>query len=433
MGSKKSLKVALHGMDSRSVKTMSMFLQRLCHNEAVVVFNDQDAEVDMFDNDIPVSKKLLAERLLGAILKPTIVLSISEFSHPEVTSVNKPVKPNEMMAALKVAKGMLNKNCLTHAAPTDAAVYEAEPVIQVMMAESSEEVLNSESLQPIISNEIVDQTEEPLVKAVYTFPEAVVNVKNDRKRTAKHQAAMRLDERSFCEFIGTVDDVDVNDPEQFGNASYDPSAYYQGAVQTVIASCKRKKQIFALKSHWKPLFLIPHFQEVWLDGSYNELKVFAGIKLKHSKKKSSNVELAVVESDPGFMFATENKPESMDSFLWKLACWTSMGRYPKDLDVKKPVYLSHWPNFTRLLITPHALRIAALLMMNPSTMGNVAKTLNIKPQYVFAFISAAHAIGIAGQGMKYTDRIKHVLTKNRSLSEGLLLENIMNKLHGASG
>jgi hypothetical protein len=81
----------------------------------------------------------------------------------------------------------------------------------------------------------------------------------------------------------------------------------------------------------------------------------------------------------------------MNSFIWKLACWTSKGRYPQALNLTEPVYLKQWPNFTRLLITPHAMRIAALLTTGPRSVLEIIHGLKIKPQYVFIFISAAYA------------------------------------------
>jgi hypothetical protein len=86
-----------------------------------------------------------------------------------------------------------------------------------------------------------------------------------------------------------------------------------------------------------------------------------------------------------------------DAFIWKLAIWTSKGRYPDSIDIYKTVFLKHWPNFTRLLITPHALRIAAFLIEGPKTLMEISETLNIKPQYVFVFISATNAVGLIGQ------------------------------------
>ena len=104
----------------------------------------------------------------------------------------------------------------------------------------------------------------------------------------------------------------------------------------------------------------------------------------------------------------------------KLACWASKGRYPDFLDIKRPVYLKSWPNFTRLLITPHALRISALLIQGPRTLPNVAEVLNIKPQYVFVFISAACALNLAGQARREVDELFQPPEIQPNKSQGLM-------------
>jgi hypothetical protein len=123
------------------------------------------------------------------------------------------------------------------------------------------------------------------------------------------------------------------------------------------------------------------------------------------------------------------KFHSTDAFLWKLACWASKGRYPATLDIKQPVYLKSWPNFTRLLVTPHALRIAALLIQRPRTLTSIAEILNIKPQYVFVFISAACALGLAGQARREVDKLVRPPEIKPNKKQGLL-SRIIRKLHG---
>ncbi len=236
-----------------------------------------------------------------------------------------------------------------------------------------------------------------------------------RTQKPKHQTAMLLDkkggsqyidpvEKDFDEFVGAIDDIGVINPKQFINADYNPNDYFQGYFQYVLTACRTKKQPIMLQSAWCPIALFPYTQEVWLDAGDSELKAFAEIRLKH---KTIASEFSVVPIDPKTMNlgGAVNKFQNMDSFLWKLACWTSKGRYPQDIDYKLPVYLSHWPNFTRLLITPHALRIAALLIRGPRTMINVAETLHIKPEFVFVFISAAYALGLAGQARRLADNL----------------------------
>lgn len=59
-----------------------------------------------------------------------------------------------------------------------------------------------------------------------------------------------------------------------------------------------------------------------------------------------------------------------------------------------PVVLRHWPNVTRLLLTPNALRIAALWMAQPRSLLSTAKALRIPLSHALSFYSAAHALGL---------------------------------------
>ena len=124
------------------------------------------------------------------------------------------------------------------------------------------------------------------------------------------------------------------------------------------------------------------------------------------------------------------KFQTMDAFLWKVAIWTSKGRYPHGIDINLPVFLKQWPNFTRLVITLHALRITALLMQGPRTLINIAETLDIKYQYVFIYFSAVYALGIAGQSERMSDAVVEPAKLKVNEKKGLL-SRIMSRLRGA--
>lgn len=385
------LKVALHGMDVRSCKTIIMFLQGPCRGAAVVVA-DSDADVDVFDGDAPASKNLLAQHLQTERQKPTLVLSLQDVKYDGVVPVKKPVKTDDMLAALQQAKALLAEFAKKKTKqPVAAATARAEP---------------EEAAAPL-KTYVLDQDE--------------------RKKTSKHQTAMRFDESSFQAYLGSVSDVDVNDPLQFAKASYDPKDYFQGYLQSAYMVCRAKGQILQLQSGWKPIMIFPHTHEVWLDADDQQLRAFAGIKLNSGSAAKMSVSPASAHTAE--LGGALDKFQSMDAFLWKLACWTSKGRYPQMIDYTQPVYLKSWPNFTRLLITPHALRIAALLIQGPRTLPNVAEVLNIKPQYVFVFASAACALGLMGQSKREADRLVHPQDVKPSKSQSLL-SRIMNKLRG---
>lgn len=392
---KKPLTVALHGMDDRSCKIMMMFLQGPCRGAAMVI-DDDEADIDIFDGDTPASKKLLSQHLEAERQKPTIVLSLHDFQYEGVLQIRKPVKTDAMLSALNEAKILL----------ANFAKKKGQKLAALATVEAEEEE-EPESETQLLKTYVIDQDE--------------------RKKTSKHQTAMRFDEKGFQAYIGSLSDIDVNDPAQFANASYDPKDYFQGYIQSAFMVCRAKGQIMQLQSGWKPIMIFPHTHEIWLDADDPQLRAFAGIKLNPSS--ASKMAISPVNAQTMGLGGSLDKFQSMDAFLWKLACWTSKGRYPHLIDYSQPVYLKSWPNFTRLLITPHALRIAALLIQGPRTLTNVAKVLDIKPQYVFVFASAAYALGLMGQAKREADNLVQQPEVKIGKGQGLL-SRIMNKLRG---
>jgi hypothetical protein len=492
----KPLKLALHGMDSRAVKVMMKFLHGSCTGAAIVVNSADDADIDIFDADVPVSKNFLEKCLQESLLKPLIVLSTQDFIHEGVLYLKKPIETNDMLMVLEQAKiladefvinanesgtplaskhvehdfmDFFNDELFDHFASSTWAddpiskkeaiqlrtvlapdIQEPEPHVphQVehnIRSEEAEQV--EEQPEPLASSTLASNQHEDQetfknqhdtsfhsASVQQDIPEITESMLDETEiqviELSKHQAAMQeaensfntylgQNEKGFYDYIGAIDDVDLNDPLQIINAAYNPKNYFQGYFQIALASCQAKNQPIMLQSDWCPIALLPFTQEVWLDARDSELKAFAEIRLKH---KAIATEITAIPIDPKMMNlgGTLDKFHSMDSFSWKLACWTSKGRYPEEINYKLPVYLKHWPNFTQFLITPHALRIAALLIKGPRTMVNVAETLNIKPQYVFVFISAACAVGLADQGRRLADNLVQPPEVAPSKSQGLL-------------
>ncbi|MEQ1529188.1 MAG: hypothetical protein ABL925_07720 [Methylococcales bacterium] len=385
------LKVALHAMDERSVKTMTLYLKGPCQGAAVVV-DEAAADVDIFDGDSINAKKLLAERLATPSVKQVIVLSLQSVYLDDVVSVKKPVKAEDMLGALAEVKARLvrDRQLLT---PTTTAI---EPA-----------VADADLEKPAMKNYTINTDE--------------------RNKTSKHRTAMQLNEASFNVYIGNVPGLDVNDPAQFAKAGYRAKDYFQGLVQSAVNSCLEKNQNLQLQTNWRQLVLFAQHKEIWLDADDKQLRAFAHLKLGHAI--SSNTALSVFKSESSAISDAPEKFHSMEAFIWKLACWTSQGRYPDSIDINHPVCLKNWPNFTRLLITPHAMRIAALLIQEPRTMADLAKVLNIKPQYVFVFASAAHAIGLLGQVRREADELVEAADIKSSPKQGLL-GRIISKLRG---
>ncbi len=403
---KSPLKVALYGMDGRSYKMMSMYLQGPCRGAAVVV-NDINAECDIFDADTINGQQLLQEHLANKVQRPLIVLSLHEQQQEHIIAVKKPVKTDEMLAALAKAR-------------EQALKPQTKPIANTAMAS------DASAQSKVIDREVstaADNDEAPKEAQLKRY----VIDSDEQKKSSKHQAAMQLNEKGFGSFIGTLTGIDVNDPKQFARAYYNPKEFFQGYVDSAFKVSRSKGQVRQLNSGWNPLIIFPQTDEVWLDVDESQLRAFAGLAI--NKTLGEKMTVTPLPQDSVNSERALEGFYSMDAFMWKIACWASKGRYPVTIDIKQPVYIKHWPNFTRLLVTPHALRIAALLVQGPRTLDNVAEVLNIKPQYVFVFISAASALGLAGQVKREADVLVQSPEVKSNKNKGLL-SRILSVLRG---
>ncbi len=383
------LKVALHAMDDRSRKVMGIYLQESCYGIAEVV-NDDDSDVDIFDADTVNAGRLLDEYRAKNPHKPVMLLSLK---HENVIRVRKPIKTKDMLAGLEKARTLIHPN--THSNGTDNVSGSDKKA--VMAARSA-----------------------PIVTALKPSTTEV-------KKQKKPATALQINAEGFDAFVGNVPNIDVNDPSQFSIATYNPKEYFQSYIESAYKVCEETGQIRQLNSDWSPLLIFPLSNEVWLDADEKQLRAFAGLKLTNAL----NMKLSIASPDtdsPSLARGLKNSHQ-MDAFLWKLACWASKGRYPETLDINRPVYLKSWPNFTCLLATPHALRISALLIRGPRTLPNIAKVLNIKPQYVFVFISAACALNLAGQARRQVDELIEPPGIEANKSQGLM-SRIISQLRG---
>ncbi|MFO1425555.1 MAG: hypothetical protein U1F11_00995 [Steroidobacteraceae bacterium] len=87
-----------------------------------------------------------------------------------------------------------------------------------------------------------------------------------------------------------------------------------------------------------------------------------------------------------------------ESLLWQSALFSARGRLPEGTPLDEPVVMRCWPNMTRMALFPHAMRIAAVWADGPRSLLETARLLRIPQRHVFAFYSAAHALGYAQAG-----------------------------------
>lgn len=382
-GQRRILKVSVLGMDERARAAFDLFLRGPCRNRAVSV-SPESSEIAVIDVDGINGRELYQQHRKDYPYCPVILVSLTSPDDPRAIFVRKPVKPVEMIAALEEARMVLD----SPQSRSEEKPPQPEPNPQVELSATAEP-------------EGVDATVavKPAVAA------------NSRTRRSTHQTAMLLDESGYSAYVGTVADIDPQDPEQVETAHYRKNDYLQGALQSAIRLAVRKKRILRLNCGWKPITIFPHSGEVWVNADDKQLRAFCVVpigsmtSIDMNKARSSSVSVTAVNPDTLSGVQDSEKFQPIDALLWKIALWTSNGRVPAGIDLNHPVYLSCWPNLSRLVVIPHSLRIAALMIEHPRTLPDIAKLLKVRQQYVFSFFSAAAALGLAGQAKRESDRV----------------------------
>lgn len=355
------LKLAVLGLDSRAENLFRMFFQGPCQNNATVVSAAQ-AEATLIDLDVPQGKALFQQFRETNPTQIIVLLSISEpqVIEPNIVFVKKPAQAQTMMKAIEDARR------LSREVPTKTLVVEGS-----------------------------DNSPNGNLK--------VVQGKIDGQATPKRAASL-LDEQTFKSYLGYRDDVDPNDHKKVASMIYVPRDYLQGHIQSAWELACNREQPLRLETPWRSVSFFPQQQLVHVDADEPQVRAACSIPFRNiasvdiglgEKKALSNI--CTITSDEADELLRSKQMNSIAGFLWKIALLTSKGRLPESIHPFEPLGLKYWPNMTRLLLPPHAMRIASLLINKSVTPFEAASVLNIRQQYVFAFLSAAHVLDLIEQ------------------------------------
>lgn len=347
------LRLGVLGLDARQVNLLRMFLRGPCQNGAVIVA-EGEAEAYLVDLDNRQGARLLAEQKETHPGAPFIVLSLKQHAACEgAIFVQKPAQTQGLLAAIEQARAWAASRQTQHA-----------------------------------GSEAVQATPLKIVKAA------------GQADASMHKVAMLLDEQGFRSYLGHRENVDPTEPAQVATLYYEPREYLQGYVQNACTLALSTQEAICMETPWKSLTILPQQRLVWIDADEAQLRAACGIPFRRIASVdiggSGQPTVKVQRLEPGQLEQVLSRDNLMplDALLWKIALWTSKGRIPHGVDLKQAARLKRWPNFTRLLVTPHALRIAALLYQRPYALFEAARILGIRQQYVFALFSAAHAQGL---------------------------------------
>lgn len=358
------LTVGLFGVSERSRHSLEL-LFKLHGKGQFCLAGDDSPNAAIVDMDGPHPQKLWAEYRTRYPNLPTIVMSVREESHPHAVTLLKPLKPQqvlEVLSGFQRALAELGRGQVKTVPPPEPR--------------SSPE---TEVPSPPDSDDVADATEQAPRRTGLKGPTA----------TRAATAAMEKAQEGF-DACGDAEDIDLT------NTKLLPSIYFSGEHRLLAlaesamraARASGQIQMLAIDGLEHPLIFLPEGGgSIIARLSLKHLRFFSLVPL--ADRASAMVSLRGIPPD-----LADRASLPFDRFLWSVTMWTSRGRLPTATPLEVPVRLKRWPNFTRVLETPHALRIAALWTRNPHCLLRTGRILDVPQRYVFTFFSAVEALGL---------------------------------------
>lgn len=390
------LRLSPQGMDERALNLFRLFFRGPCQNQAVIVEHDKEVDAFLIDLDTQQGARLLAQQREQHPERIFVVLSLRDQEETANTVfVKKPTEARAMTVAIQRVRALANS------LPNRTTGWPARAT-QTTDGEQPE----TAEFCPSYFNYLLPGIDPSVADSANTGAPAKdlrIIAANGLNSPDLHTVAMLLDEQGHKSFLGHRDDIDPANAAALLDLLYNPRDFLQGHIQSAVKIAFARKAAMRMVTPWKSITILPVQKQVHLIADEAQLRAACGIPFKTIVGLDGNVFAEhIIQFRPLGEKELDETLKSkhlarLDAFLWKVALYTSKGRLPSAVDPRQRLFLKRWPGMTRLLLPPHALRIAALLVRQPQTLFEAAETMGIRQQYIAAFVSAAHALGLIRQ------------------------------------
>lgn len=379
------LKLALHGLNDRSRNTLLMFFEGKGREHGRVV-PEHDCEVGIIDLDTLEGKDIWA-RACKPALRPALLLSVQEQTHPNAIWVRKPLDCDDLIHALHRIRGQLGI-ALDNG---DAAAATSTPTTGTPATGASPVRMQASLSTALAQATPANDTPAPQLQ---TDDRAEEDASPDRPPPRITSAAVDADDvsyrRAMRTYYGELEDATYHDRLRRDELAYDPEHYLQGALARALRRASRSGTPQALEGLGKLLVVYPDRQQILTDMRDKYLR-----SLCLQSSRTLQIHLRPIDHAA---LPTCAEWQDYDAALWKIAFWCARGRIPAGIAPDAPVHLRAWPNFTRLASPPHAMQIIASWSRQPVALIETAVELGVPRRAVFALFSACRALELVDTG-----------------------------------
>ena len=367
-------------MDERSCDTLRFFFQKFCDN-GCEMSEAKFARVFLINMDSVDAEKELSR------LKKT---------YPGLPLILTSIKPIETNEHYFLRKPMIADHLITILGKISDVSFPKKKVIQQQ-------------------NEIAGQSE---------------NIRTPEPRSFRlADTEQQINGKEMIAFIGDLEDVDLRNSANVDKIFFDMEAYFLAYLKKAYQQAKKDNCVVKITGLWKPIILFSESNKIYIEMSAQQLKSICAVSLDSSSIAKVDIKLEALTPQKAILFCENNKNyQRLDTFMWKIALWTSRGRLPQGIPLDSALYLLGWPNLTRLILTPEVLRITAFWVPYPRTIINLIEELAVPQRYVFSFITASFVLGLSGIANRESDNLVLPPATSESLIKMNLFSRTMKRL-----
>lgn len=396
MTAQKSLKIGVFGLDERAQKLLKLFFAGPCKSRFELV-NLALSDIQLIDIDRPSGWGYYQKQTSLNPRQPLVAISLNTEKAAEVRFfIKKPMRLDTVLAVLEEAGGRLPGR--SGETPRELSAPVAEP----------------------------KRAGGPAPERRTASPARSAGATKSRRKGST-LAVESEDDQAF-QFLRRSQDIDLSQGEIPADLFYEPHEYLQGFFQKAVHLARDQNSGVRVGGFWGHLYIVPERH-----CAYSELLDSRLRPLTVMRMPERDVEIQTLDSQQIEALAAKSGVmksfSSIDSLIWKLALWSSRGRLPAGTDLNGSIFLRRWPNFTRCLETPNAMRIASLWARHPASLQDTQEALGVRQVEVAALFSAASAIGYAGVGRRQADSLISPVPVQPAPERGLFTRTL-NRLFG---
>lgn len=410
------IKLSIVGFEWQSKTAIELFFKQYSQEYALVPVDQ--AEVLIFDMEHPAVKSLIEEYKAK---RPIVAVTATEKTFKHFVTLRKPLDGKRLMKAIKQA---IAQFVPSSSQEPEIAVKHVSNAGEKAFQDYQKRLASGRQAMADYQTVSVDRDQKKVqVRQRFQLPTTITTEARAEKAnsaTASNKTATaaiqpnasvvsnkpveritqekkpqdvkaKLSYQMVYECCGNAPDVNLYESDQRRRVFFKRNSTLLEKVLWAVAD--GDKDGFPVEITGLPGMLIywPEQQQLQFDFSEDLLIPLA--LTRFSYQELTLEPHAELDADHPVIAAKKGTRVKSDEFIWKLALWTSKGRLDREIDPEQRMRLSKTLDFDRLLAIPHVTTMGNLWQRHSLSAIEVVKVLKIHQRYVFAFMTAAYALG----------------------------------------